>query len=160
MKKNKIRKILIAIDYDPTAQKVVETGYLFAESMAAEVTLLHVISDPLYYSSKEYSPIMGYSGYIDMNPIQLDSVEGLKNASMDYLNRVKQHLNDESVKVCVEEGDIAATILDTAATIHADAIVIGSHSRKWLEKILMGSVVEKVLSKSSITLFIIPTKKL
>jgi nucleotide-binding universal stress UspA family protein len=36
---------------------------------------------------------------------------------------------------------------------------MGSHSRKWLEKILMGSVTEEVLHKSSIPLFIIPTKK-
>ena len=159
MNKKKIKKILIAMDYDPTAQKVVETGYLFAEAMGAEVTLLHVISDPLYYSAKEYSPIMGYSGYIDMDPIQLDSVEGLKKASLNYLNNAKQHLNDESIKVRVEEGDIAATILETAANLHADAIVMGSHSRKWLEKILIGSATEEVLSQSIIPLLIIPTKK-
>ncbi|TFH50172.1 MAG: universal stress protein, partial [Bacteroidia bacterium] len=35
----------------------------------------------------------------------------------------------------------------------------GSHSRKWLENIVMGSVSEKVLRSTSIPLFIIPTKK-
>ena len=40
-----------------------------------------------------------------------------------------------------------------------DAMVIGTHSRKWLEKILMGSVTEELLNQSSIPLFIIPTKK-
>ncbi len=160
MKKKKIEKILIAIDYDPTAQKVVETGYLFAEAMGAEVTLLHVISDPLYYSAKEYSPIMGFSGYIDVDPIQLDNVDGLRKASLDYLNNTKHYLNDESIKVRVEEGDTAATILETAANLDADAIVMGSHSRKWLEKILIGSATEEVLSQSIIPLLIIPTKKL
>lgn len=37
MKNNKVKRILIALDYDPTAQKVAETGYLFAQAMGAEV---------------------------------------------------------------------------------------------------------------------------
>ena len=36
---------------------------------------------------------------------------------------------------------------------------MGSHSRRWLENILMGSVAEKVLHHSTIPIFIIPTKK-
>jgi nucleotide-binding universal stress UspA family protein len=159
MNKNKIKKILIALDYDPTAQKVAEEGYLFAEAMGAEVSLLHVQTDPVYYSSPEYSPIMGFTGYIDMDPLLLDRVAGLKDASLNYVNNTKKHLNDESIEVHVKEGDIAARILETATSLHADAIVMGSHSRKWLEKILMGSVTEKVLSQSSIPLIIIPTKK-
>ena len=157
--KKKIKKVMIALDYDPTAQKVVETGYQFAEAMGAEVTLLHVVSDPVYYSTTAYSPIMGFNGYMNLDPMQVDTIDGLKNASLNYLNNTKKHLNDESIQVRVEEGDIAATILETAATLNADAIVIGTHSRKWLEKILMGSVAEEVLSQTSITLFIIPTKK-
>jgi nucleotide-binding universal stress UspA family protein len=51
MKTNKLKKVLIALDYDPTAQKVAETGYSLAKTMGAEVILLHVISDPVYYSS-------------------------------------------------------------------------------------------------------------
>ena len=159
MKKNKIKKVLIALDYDPTAQKVAETGYLFAESMGAEVILLHVISDPVYYSSLDYSPIMGFTGYMDMGPLKPDSEEGLKNASMNYLLKITQHLGDETIKVLVKEGEFAETILKAAEAQHADLIVMGSHGRKWLEKIIMGSVTEEVLNQTSIPLFIIPTKK-
>ena len=77
-----MKKILIALDYDPTAQKIAEAGYSLATAMAAEVVLLHVISDPVYYSSRDYSPIMGFNGYMDMDPIQMDSIEGLKDASI------------------------------------------------------------------------------
>ena len=55
MKTDKIKKVLIALDYNPTAQKVAETGYSISKAMNAEVILLHVISDPVYYSSIEYS---------------------------------------------------------------------------------------------------------
>jgi nucleotide-binding universal stress UspA family protein len=36
---------------------------------------------------------------------------------------------------------------------------MGSHSQKWLENIIMGSVTQEVLRKTNIPLFIIPTKK-
>ncbi|HZY26166.1 MAG TPA: universal stress protein [Bacteroidales bacterium] len=159
MKNEKISKVLIALDYNPTAQKVAEVGFSMAKSMNAEVTLLHVITDPVFYSTSGYSPIMGFSGYIDMSPVQLDSVDGLKNASLQYLDKSKQHLGDKTIQTIVKEGDFADSILETAKELHADIIVVGSHSRKWLENVLMGSVTEKVLHNSKIPLLIVPTKK-
>ena len=83
-----MKKVLIALDYNPTAQKVAEVGFSMAKSMNAEVILLHVITDPVFYSTSGYSPIMGYNGYEDMSPIQLESVDGLKNASFNiWINR-------------------------------------------------------------------------
>ena len=152
-------KVLIALDYDPTAQKVAETGFSIARAMGAEVILLHVISDPVYYSSVEYSPIMGFSGYMEMDPIQMDSADGLMKASLSFLNKSKEHLGDNTIQTLVKEGDFADSIIKTAKSIHADVIVMGSHSRKWLENIIMGSVTEKVLHHTSIPLLIIPTKK-
>jgi nucleotide-binding universal stress UspA family protein len=155
----KKKKVLIALDYDQTAQKVAEQGYSLAESMDAEVTLLHVITDLVYYSSQEYSPVMGFQGYMEMGPLQTVTMEGLKNTTLDYLNNIKSHLGESSIKTMVKEGDFAETILEAAKEVQADIIVMGSHSRKWLENIVMGSVSEKVLRSTSIPLFIIPTKK-
>ena len=154
-----MKKVLIALDYNPTAQKVAELGFSMAKSMNAEVVLLHVITEPVFYSTAGYSPIMGFNGYMDMDSMQLDSVEGLKNASLQYLDKSKQHLGDNTIQTIVKEGDFADAILETAKELHADIIVVGSHSRKWLENIVMGSVTEKVLHHTSIPLFIVPTKK-
>lgn len=159
MKTAKRNKILIALDYDPAAQKVAETGFAMAKNMNAEVVLLHVISDPVYYSSSEYSPIMGFSGYMDMGQIQAESMDGLILASEKYLEKVKHHLGDKTILIKVKEGDYAGTILETAKEINADIIALGTHGRRWLDEILMGSVTEKVLHHSLIPLFIIPTKK-
>ena len=38
-----MKKVLIALDYDPTAQKVAEAGYSLAKSLNAEVILLDLI---------------------------------------------------------------------------------------------------------------------
>jgi nucleotide-binding universal stress UspA family protein len=159
MKTKKIKKVLIALDYDPTAQKVAEEGFSLAKAMNSEVILLHVISDPVYYSSTEYSPIMGFTGFINMGPLQLDTVEELIKASQHFLDKSKQHLGDKTILTIVKEGDFAGSILRTSEELNADIIVMGSHSRKWLENIVMGSVTEKVLHNTTIPLFIIPTKK-
>jgi len=157
--KTNSKKVLIALDYNPTAQKVAEMGFSMAKSMNAEVILLHVITDPVFYSTSGYSPIMGFNGYMDMAPMLVDSVEGLKNASLQYLDKSKHHLGDDTIQTIVREGDFAESILETAKDLHADMIVVGSHSRKWLENIVMGSVTEKVLHNTTIPLLIIPTKK-
>jgi nucleotide-binding universal stress UspA family protein len=159
MKTNKVSKVLISLDYNPTAQKVAEVGFSMAKSMKAEVILLHVITDPVFYASAEYSPIMGFSGYVDVSPLQLNSVQELKEASLQYLDKSKQHLGDKTIQTIVKEGDFADSILETAKELHADIIVVGSHSRKWLENIVMGSVTEKILHHTSIPLLIVPTKK-
>jgi nucleotide-binding universal stress UspA family protein len=102
---------------------------------------------------------MGFIGYMNMDPVQTDSVEWLKKASLHFLDQSKHHLGDKKIQTMVKEGDFADAILETAKEVHADIIVMGSHSRKWLENIVMGSVTEKVLHHTSIPLFIIPTKK-
>ena len=154
-----MKKVLIALDYDPTVQKVAENGYSLAKAMNAEVILLHVIAEPTYYSTPEYSPIVGFTGFTDLSPVQTDSVDALKNASQDFLNKLKLHLGDTSIHTLIREGDLALSILKAAKEVQADIIVMGSHSRKWLENIVMGSVTEKVLNDTSVPLFIIPTKK-
>jgi len=152
-----MKKVLIALDLDPTAQKVAETGYTFAKTMEAEVILVHVMVDSMYYSSIENFPIMGYTGSV-IAPLLLNSGNDSKNESQNYLDKIKHHLGDNTIQTIVKEGDFADIILMTAEELKVDVIVMGSHSHKWLEEVLMGSVTEKVLHNSSIPLFIIPTK--
>ncbi|MFA6924808.1 MAG: universal stress protein [Bacteroidales bacterium] len=154
-----MKKVLIALDYDPTAQKVAEVGFSLAKAMEAEVTLLHVILNPVNYSSPGHVTIMGFGEFTDINPLQLDSIDELKKATQHFLDKSKLHLGDKTIQTLVEEGDCAESILKTAQRMRADIIVMGSHSRKWLENIVMGSVTEKVLHNTAIPLFVVPTRK-
>ena len=158
MKKSSMKKVLIALDFDPTAQKVSEEGYSFARSMDAEIVLLHVIVDPLYYSSIESFPIIGYTGSL-ITPLQILNTEETKKESGLFLDKIKLHLNDDAIQTLIKEGDFADIILKTANELQVDVIVMGSHSRRWLEEILMGSVTESVMHRTNIPLFIIPTHK-
>lgn len=159
MKKSKIKKVLIALDYNQSAQKVAEMGYEIAHSMGAEITIMHVMVDPIYYSDPEYSPIVGFSGHIYSTPILLDSLEGLTSVVQIFLDKIKQHLGDDSIITLIKSGDFSDSILETSIDINADMIVMGSHSQKWLEKIVMGSVSENVLKCTSLPILIIPTSK-
>ena len=154
-----MKKVLIALDYDPTAQKVAEKGFLLAQALGAETTLLHVLSDPSYYAVPGHITVMGFGGYMDTNQYKIENNDDLKKASYHFLDKSKHHLGDYAIKTRIEEGDIAESIEKVAKDIHADIIVIGTHSRKWLENIIMGSVAEKVLKHTVIPLYIVPTKK-
>jgi nucleotide-binding universal stress UspA family protein len=127
--------------------------------MGAEIVLLHVISDPVYYSSTDYSPIMGFNGFLSADPLELNTMEVIKTASLNFLDKTRIHLGDKTIQTVVEEGDFADSIIKTAKKLHSDLIILGSHSQKWLENIVMGSVTEEVLRQSEIPLLIIPTKK-
>ena len=151
-----MKKILIAIDYNPTAQDVAKKGYELAKSMNAEVTLLHVVADYTYYSSLDYSPIMGFDSFSNLGVLQTNTVTELQNAAQDYLDKTKRYLDDDTIKTVVKDGDSGQAIINAAKEYEADVIVMGSHSRRGLEKILMGSVAEKVLRNSTLPLFIIP----
>ncbi|MBW7890061.1 MAG: universal stress protein [Chitinophagaceae bacterium] len=153
-----MKKILIALDYNVTAPQIAETGYKLAKSMNASVTLLHVTTDAVYYASRSYSPVLGFDTFSDLNILETTPVEEIKEAAQNYLDQLKLHLGDDSIQTLVEEGDTGECILEAAAAIHADIIVMGTHSRKGINKILIGSVAEKVLRHSTIPLYIIPTK--
>lgn len=159
MKTDTIKTVLIALDYDPTSQKIAEEGFSLAKAMSAEVILLHVIADSTYYSALEYSPIVGFLGFSGNDWSHLLDADGLKNATIHFLDKVKHHLGEETIQTMVKEGDFAKAILEAAKDLHADVIVMGSHSKRWLDEILVGSVTEKVLHHTSLPLYIIPTKK-
>ncbi|WP_321519239.1 universal stress protein [uncultured Bacteroides sp.] len=143
-----MEKVLIAIDYDETAQKVAEEGYALAKAMNAQAILLHVLHErPNYYidSPSVYEMHIGY-------------IEDLKIAIQKFLDNTKKHLGDKHILTVLKEGDIAETILETARDLGVDIIVMGTHSRRWLENIIMGSDAKSVLKRTPIPLYIVPLK--
>ena len=153
-----MKKVLIALDYDTTALKIAEIGHGLAKSMNARTILLHVVSDATYYSSLNYSPIIGF-GNVN-NSVEVDTAEAVRELAENYLSQCKQLLGDEKVETIMTSGDFGERILKTSADFKIDLIVMGTHGRRGLEKILVGSVAEKVLRHSLIPVLIIPNKAL
>jgi nucleotide-binding universal stress UspA family protein len=146
-KTNPIKKILISLDYDKSSKKIAEQGFALALAMNAEIVLLHVISEETVY----------YSDYSYRHELEIDFTENIEELTKKFLDQTKTRLENNSIQTLVLKGDIAKTILETAKKMHVDIIVIGSHSRKWMAKIIMGSRAEEVIKKTSIPLFVVPT---
>jgi len=149
MKTSKINKVLIALDEDPSSKKVAKVGYQMAESMRAEVILVHVVEDLVAYSLS----------YLNMGPLQSDTVVELKDASQQFLDKTKLLLGNEAIQTLVKEGDFADCIIETAKELDIDIIVMGSVSKRWFENIILGSVSERVMKQTTIPMFIVPTIK-
>lgn len=154
-----MKKVLIALDYNPGAQRIAETGYELSKALKAQAILLHVTSTATYYSSLNYSPIVGFDSSSNLDVVQTDSIEKVKELAQRYLDKSKRLLGDEAIQTVVKEGDFGETILQTAKELKVDIIVIGTHKHKRLDKILMGSIAERVLQHTEIPLLIIPLNR-
>ena len=62
------------------------------------------------------------------------------------------------MEAVVREGSTAAEILDQAASMKADLLVIGTHGRSGFERLLLGSVTERLLRKASCPVMTVPRR--
>lgn len=152
-----MKKVLIAIDYNPSSQKVAEAGHELAKLMGAEVCLIHVMSEVAHYGMR-YPTFMGYEGY-DPGAFDVEMINEMQKVTEDYLSSAANHLNDPEVITHLAEGDAATVLLEYSEQWNADLLVMGTHSHSALEKLLMGTVASKVLEKTNIPVYMVPVKK-
>lgn len=152
-----MKKVLIAIDYNPSSQKVAESGYELAKLMGAEVCLIHVMSEMAHYGMR-YPTFMGYEGY-DTGAVDIEMINEMQKVTEDYLKSAARHLNDPNVITHLAEGDAANVLLEYCEQWNADLLVMGTHSHSALEKLLMGTVASSVLEKTNIPVYMVPVKK-
>jgi nucleotide-binding universal stress UspA family protein len=152
MKTKLLRKVLIAIDYNASAENVAETGYYLAKIIGAEVFLLHVVANYEHYAPKSHIKIMGFAGYSVLK--NSGSNIDLNNIALLFLENSKKHLQDETIQTLVETGDFADTIIKVAKDINAEIIVLGANNQKKL----LSSVTQNVLNHSLIPVLVIPNE--
>jgi nucleotide-binding universal stress UspA family protein len=149
-----MKKVMIALDYNPCAQKVAEAGFEYARAMNAKLCIVHAIADVASYTM-EYSPVMGFESFSP--DCSFGEPEEQQREAGRFLQSVVRHLGDEQIKIKVLDGRTADTILKYAAEYQADLLVMGSQSHNGIEKWILGNVVAKVLNKTVIPLLIVPT---
>jgi nucleotide-binding universal stress UspA family protein len=154
-----MKKILIAVDYGPTAQKVAEEGYALGRTLRAHVMLLHVVSEPNHYMHNTYSPIMGFAGYTGADLMDSELTDALIKNSEHFLDKTKQHLGDVEIKSEVVLGSAADAILKVVQKNKIDLLVVGSHSHRWMDDVFLGNVTKEILRESNGPVLVIPSKK-
>lgn len=151
-----MNKILIALDYGHSTQQVADKGYQLASALRADVLLLHVVADATYYSSLNYSPIIGFESFSNLDVMQTQAVEDVKKAAGEFLEKAKEGWGGLNIETRIAEGEVAEGILESAGEAGVEIIVMGSHGRSGIDKIIMGSVAESVLRRAHLPLYIVP----
>lgn len=128
-------RILVPLDGSPLAEGILPEIEALAGPLGAAFTLVKVIERPTY-------PML------DVAAVQSRETE----EAVRYLDRVKAALEADGFPVQAEVlfGDPARSILDHAAEAGAHLIAMATHGRSGLDRWLLGSVAEKVLSGSEV----------
>ncbi len=154
-----MKKICIALDYNPSAEKVAQTGYAYAKALGSETILAHVTSDLAYYNL-DYSPIMGYIYPINTKGINIAAE--ISHVAENFLSAAAEHLGGKDIKTEVLNGipdNTAKTLLKFCETNLIDLLVIGTHGHSALENVLMGNTAVRVVRHTKIPLLVVPVKK-
>lgn len=150
-----MKRICIALDYNPSAEKVAKTGYTYAKALDAEIFLVHVISDASYYAI-DYSPFLGYESPFNTGSMKL--VQELMQGANNFLTDSAAHLGGGRIKTAVLEGEADEAILEYVNENKMDLLVIGTHSHSSFENVLMGNTAVKIVKHTKTPLLVVPTK--
>jgi universal stress protein A len=126
------KTILHPTDFSPSASEALRIACSLARESGAKLILLHVAQRPV-------SNIAGMP--VPPPPPPTIDWSGLR-AELDAL---AAGIKNVSVESRLLEGEPASTIVDLAREVGADIIVIGSHGRTGLSRVLLGSVAEHVV---------------
>ena len=133
-----LKKILCPVDHSECSYLALKYAISLALKDEAKLYLMHVIDSRLYDSEMyKFSPYK--LNEIDESKIRADLMKSLPEGTMDVLE----------VETMVVKGVPFNEIINAATEINVDLIVIGTHGRTGLSHVMLGSVAEKVVRKSS-----------
>jgi nucleotide-binding universal stress UspA family protein len=130
-----VKKILFPVDFYESALKVLPVVKLMAEKLGAKIELVHVVRGSSDFVGYE----MGTAWYSNFED---ELIKGGEKA-MDKF--VEEKFAGLDVDTTIAVGNVAEEIIKHAEKSGTDMIIIGTHGRKGLEKIMFGSVAAGVV---------------
>lgn len=141
------RHLVIATDGSELAEKAVEQGLGLAKALGAKVTAV-TVSEPL-------PPLVAADATVALPIVEYEQAAAANAASI--LGKVATAAKRSDV-VCdvvhVKDQPPADGIVQTAQDKGADLIVMASHGRRGLSKLLLGSQANKVVTQSSVPVLV------
>ena len=125
------KRILAPIDFDLSSLAALEIAAKIALHNDATVSILHIVPVDI--------DVTGMPQYVDL-------IKGQENRDREILTTIaKQHLNEVKWEILEQMGAPAEVIVEAATKLPADLIVIVTHGRRGLARLVEGRVAEKVL---------------
>ena len=144
------KHLLVPIDGSEFSDQSIDTSLRFAKAMQARVT--GFIAEPDYRIPSENEL---YSGKVE----SLEAFDARTGAHAEWvLSRIRERAKIEGVvfdSEHVQNDDAAAAIAAAAQAHQCDLIVMASHGRRGLAKLLHGSVAEGVLTHTKIPVLVL-----
>lgn len=131
-----IKHILVATDFSETSARALAMALELARAFDARLTLLHVWSIPS-------------TGYAEALSWPIDDMERAAKRALDdaFARTSKVHPKTEAL---LREGNEWQEIVDAAQDLRCDLVVMGTHGRRGLPRLVLGSVAEKVVRLSPV----------
>ena len=146
------RSLLVPIDDSDTANAAAGLAIQLAADQKATILFLNVVE-----SDKIIASVIPGQGYTDPEP----AIDAVRAAGTQMLDDAVSAAKSQGVQASSEltEGDSIETIVDRAQASNASLIVMGSHGRGGVQRLLLGSVAEGVLRHSQIPVLIAKASK-
>lgn len=140
---NHLRKILVPVDYSACSRAALEHAAMLAKSFNATIDLLYVWEAPAFVAPEA---MVGAAG-TTQTLAQLASDQA-QAAMREFAAQAKED-GIEIQATRVEQGDPAHTIVEVAEREGYDLVAMGTHGRSGFAHLLLGSVAEKVVRRST-----------
>jgi len=125
------KRILAPVDFDESSLSALELAAQLAKPNDGTVFILHIVPVDM--------DVSGMPQYVDL-------IKRQESVDRDKLTAIaKQHLADVKWEILDQMGPPAEVIAEVAATLPADLIVMVTHGRRGLARLVEGSIAEKVL---------------
>jgi len=131
------KHILVPVDGSPTSMLAVSKAAGLAKAFGSTVTALYVI-DPYPFTGVGADFAYGQAQY-------LSAATAEANAALDAVKKAMQEAGVEVNTVVGEGHAVQEGIARALGSTGADIIVMGSHGRRGIEKLVLGSVTQRVL---------------
>ena len=142
------KHILIPVDGSETSMKAVAKASALAKTFDSAVTALYVI-DPYPFTGVGADFAYGQAQY-------LSAATAEANAALDAAKAAINQAGVANVSTMVGEGHAVHDGIQRAIeSTGADLIVIGSHGRRGLEKLVLGSVTQRVLGVARVPVLVV-----
>lgn len=138
-----VRNILVPIDFSEASTEALRHAKELALTYGAQITLLHAVEEVVYPSA------------YGMEPINLPNPEVVERVEANLAGLARDEIGYEHVVVEASVGYAPSSIIDYAEVNEVDLIVIATHGRTGLERMLLGSVAERVMRRAHAPVFVV-----